>query len=228
MILDSNLRSLLPEETHAIEDRVTGQVIEDARRRLKKLDGAIVAERWPVADSEGELWTFRVSVCPQYPALGEGPFIFYCLQPDCCDWLALRGMDFAADAELSRLIPAMHFMQEHYGRQPTLGQVAKTVHLSPFHFHRRFTELLGITPKHYLLEWQICRAKHLLAGGTDDLVDIARICGFAHQSHFTSRFKQATGMTPTRWRKFATQMGKGKGSDGDGEGTDPAADGVAL
>jgi AraC family transcriptional regulator len=33
-------------------------------------------------------------------------------------------------------------------------------------------------------------------------VDIASSCGFAHQSHFTSRFKQATGLTPTRWRKL--------------------------
>ena len=30
--------------------------------------------------------------------------------------------------------------------------------------------------------------------------------GPPHQSHFTSRFKQATGLTPTRWRRFALDM----------------------
>jgi AraC family transcriptional regulator len=38
------------------------------------------------------------------------------------------------------------------------------------------------------------------------LAEIAAECGFAHQSHFTSRFKQATGLTPTRWRRFATEL----------------------
>jgi AraC-like DNA-binding protein len=201
IILDAKLRPILNEE-HDIEPSVYSQILDDAKRRLNDAEEQTLAQRWQVPDSEGEFWTFYVSVFPHYPALSGGPVLFYCLQPDCCDWLGLRGTDFAADAELSRLIPAMHYMQEHFGRRPTLGQVAKTVHLSPFHFHRRFTELLAITPKHFLLEWQICRAKTLLAGGSEDLVDIARICGFAHQSHFTSRFKQATGLTPTRWRKM--------------------------
>jgi AraC family transcriptional regulator len=77
------------------------------------------------------------------------------------------------------------------------------VHLSPFHFHRRFAELLGLTPKHFLLECQIYEAKMQLLSKKKDLAQIATDCGFAHQSHFTSRFKQATGLTPTRWRRAA-------------------------
>jgi AraC family transcriptional regulator len=104
---------------------------------------------------------------------------------------------------MARLIPAMQFMQQEFQRGPTLNEIARTVHLSPFHFHRRFTELLGITPKHFLLECQISLAKQQLVSGSKDLVEIASACGFAHQSHFTSRFKQATGLTPTRWRRLA-------------------------
>jgi AraC family transcriptional regulator len=40
------------------------------------------------------------------------------------------------------------------------------------------------------------------------LSEIAKECGFAHQSHFTSRFKQATGLTPTRWRRLAADLEK--------------------
>jgi AraC family transcriptional regulator of adaptative response/methylated-DNA-[protein]-cysteine methyltransferase len=99
----------------------------------------------------------------------------------------------------------MLFMAENYRRGPTLGEIAKHVHLSPFHFHRRFTELLGITPKHFQLECQIFHAKRLLFGCDTELAEISKICGFAHQSHFTSRFKQYAGLTPTRWRKMATK-----------------------
>ena len=96
-------------------------------------------------------------------------------------------------------------MQAEFHRGPTLQEISRSVYLSPFHFHRRYTELLGITPKHFLLECQIFHAKKMLVARDKDLVDIATVCGFAHQSHFTSRFKQATGLTPTRWRKFATR-----------------------
>ena len=46
-------------------------------------------------------------------------------------------------------------------------------------------------------------AKRMLSGAENTLADIARVCGFAHQSHFTSRFKQGSGLTPTRWRRNA-------------------------
>jgi AraC family transcriptional regulator len=45
----------------------------------------------------------------------------------------------------------------------------------------------------------------MLLAREKDLIDIAADCGFAHQSHFTSRFKQATGLTPTKWRRQATK-----------------------
>ena len=140
-----------------------------------------------------------------YPALGDGPFVFFCLQPDSDEWGALRPTDFQADVEVARLIPALRFMEHEFHRGPTLGEIAKTVHLSPFHFHRRFTELLGITPKHFLLDCQIEEAKRQLLARQKDLAEIAASCGFAHQSRFTSRFKQATGLTPTSWRRFAAE-----------------------
>ena len=66
-------------------------------------------------------------------------------------------VDFQADSELARLIPALKFMEDEFRRGPSLVEIAHTSHLSPFHFHRRFTELLGLTPKHFMLE---CRSKN--------------------------------------------------------------------
>ncbi|HMB94533.1 MAG TPA: AraC family transcriptional regulator, partial [Tepidisphaeraceae bacterium] len=177
-----------------------------ARKRFEHVNGhEILADRLSLPDSHGDLWNFRVVMHRHYSALSDGPVIFFCLQPSCGDWSAVRPIDFQADNEVARLIPAMKFMREHFQRGPTLVEIAKTVHLSPFHFHRRFTELLGITPKHFLLDCQIEQAKRDLLERQKDLVKIATECGFAHQSHFTSRFKQATGLTPTRWRRMATE-----------------------
>ena len=144
----------------------------------------------------------------RYPALGDGTIVFFCLQPSCPEWGTVRPTDFQADPEVSRLVPALKFMQQEFHRSPTLVEISKTVHLSPFHFHRRFTELLGLTPKHFLLECQVHEAKSQLLAGEKELSQIAADCGFAHQSHFTSRFKQATGLTPTRWRRMALERNK--------------------
>ena len=126
------------------------------------------------------------------------------MQPTCSEWGLVRPQDVQADAEMARLIPSLKFMRTEFHTGPTLTEIARTVHLSPFHFHRRFAELLGLTPKHYLLECQITQAKQELLARKKELAQVAIDCGFAHQSHFTSRFKQATGLTPTRWRRLAS------------------------
>jgi AraC-like DNA-binding protein len=205
LILDARLHSLLGDK-HDLDDRVASQLLADAKHRFENIESDLQGQRLSVADSTGDLWNFHVMPFESYPALSRGAVIFYCLEPRFCDWKTIRAADVAADSLMARLVPAMHYMQEEFQRGPTLNPIAKTVHLSPFHFHRRFADLMGITPKHFLLECQIFLAKQLLVDGKKDLVDIAKLCGFAHQSHFTSRFKQAAGLTPTRWRKMARRL----------------------
>jgi AraC-like DNA-binding protein len=190
-----------------LDDRLRQQMFDHARHQFQNAKDS-TNDRVALPDSNGDLWIFRVIIHRSFPALGNGPFAFFFLQPECDEWSALRSSDFLADAELSRLIPALRFMETEFNKGPTLNQIAKIVHLSPFHFHRRFTELLGITPKHFLLSCQIDQAKRMLVAGDRELADIAKECGFAHQSHFTSRFKQATGLTPTRWRRLAREKGR--------------------
>jgi AraC-like DNA-binding protein len=195
----------------ALDDQLRQNIDNAVRQRLAHVNGEPhVSDRVSLADSRGDLWNFRIAVYVSYPALSEGTVVFLCLQPECEDWGRLRQGDFQAAGELSRLIPALKYMHENFARGPTLHEISRAVHLSPFHFHRRFTELLGITPKHFLLDCQIELAKQLLVEGRKDLAEVASACGFAHQSHFTSRFKQATGLTPTRWRRMAITMQSAK------------------
>ena len=194
------------DDFETLDGRLRDGMAEHARARLNRLNGELMTpDRVQLADSRGDLWTFRSVTYTRYPAVGDGPFVVFCMQPSCAEWATVRPSDVQADAEMARLIPALKFMRQEFHRGPTLGEIAKQVHLSPFHFHRRFAELLGLTPKHYLLECQITEAKVQLLARKKELAQIATDCGFAHQSHFTSRFKQATGLTPTRWRRLASE-----------------------
>jgi AraC-like DNA-binding protein len=211
-VVDHKLNEVTTEDSFkGLDNRLREQLMDHAKTRLNgSIEAEVHTDRLQVPDSRGDLWTFGVVTYKSYPALGDGAFVIFSLTPDCCEWSAIRSSDFQADAELSRLIPALKFMQAEFHRSPTLGDIAKTVHLSPFHFHRRFAQLLGITPKHFLLECQIHEAKTQLLARKKSLAQIATDCGFAHQSHFTSRFKQATGLTPTRWRRLASEGQKGE------------------
>jgi AraC-like DNA-binding protein len=78
--------------------------------------------------------------------------------------------------------------------------LARKAGLSPFHFHRRFRESFGITPKRAVVARQIDEAKRLIAEGMP-LAEVATQCGFAHQSHLTARFHAIVGQSPMRWRR---------------------------
>ncbi len=187
-------------------DAALSGTTNDVNGLLTITDRATLGERVGIADSIGDLWMFRLVDRPEFSACGPGPHVVFCLQPECEDWGSLASDDLTANPEMVRFIPAVKFLEDHFSRGPSLGEVAASVGLSPFHFHRTFTEVMGITPKHLLLDCQIERAKHELLKREQSLIDIAKTCGFAHQSHFTSRFKQATGLTPTRWRKMAAAV----------------------
>jgi AraC-like DNA-binding protein len=211
-IFDGSRRAIYGQAAlEALDDQLRQNIDNAVRQRLAHVNGQThTSDRVSLADSRGDLWNFRIAMHMSYPALSDGTVVFLCLQPECEDWGRLRQGDFQAAGELSRLIPALKYMHENFAKGPTLHEISRAVHLSPFHFHRRFTELLGITPKHFLLDCQIEWAKQMLVEGRKDLSDVAAACGFAHQSHFTSRFKQATGLTPTRWRRMAIMLQSGK------------------
>jgi AraC family transcriptional regulator len=104
--------------------------------------------------------------------------------------------------EATRLLPAARYIKENYSRNPSLGEIAAAVHLSPFHFHRIFRRVFGVTPHQVVTECQIEQAKKLIAQRLTPMAEIASACGFAHQSHFCSRFRQVVGMSPMKWLRM--------------------------
>lgn len=209
-IYDKNAKPLFPKKDTGLDDRIVQQLTQHTKEALEYCKrGQQYADRLLLPDTHGELWIFHCVVYREFPALGTGPVVFFCLQPESFEWVSIRPNDVIADGEIVRLLPTLKFMQQEFHRNPTLDEISKKAHLSPFHFHRRFTDLIGQTPKHFLLGCQIHEAKRLLASRRRELSQIATDCGFAHQSHFTSRFKQATGLTPTRWRRLAADIVQG-------------------
>ncbi|HEV2295711.1 MAG TPA: AraC family transcriptional regulator [Tepidisphaeraceae bacterium] len=102
-------------------------------------------------------------------------------------------------------------MTREFRRNPRLSEIARVAHFSEYHFHRLFRRRFGKTPKQLLVELQIEEAKRLMLAGNRP-ADAARLAGFSHQSHLTSRFKCVTGATPKQWLLSARKHGGSNGS----------------
>jgi AraC family transcriptional regulator len=79
--------------------------------------------------------------------------------------------------------------------------LAELVSFSKSHFSRAFKRSLGLPPMAYVMLRRIERAKVLMTSTTQQLSEIALICGFADQSHLNRSFRRLIGVSPGRWRR---------------------------
>ncbi|WP_025033441.1 helix-turn-helix domain-containing protein [Bradyrhizobium sp. DOA9] len=82
-----------------------------------------------------------------------------------------------------------------------LEQSAKQAGLSPFHFLRLFSAVLGVTPHQYLVRSRLRHAARLLTDDDIAVTDIAYDVGFGDLSNFVRTFHRAAGMSPTKFRQ---------------------------
>ncbi len=85
----------------------------------------------------------------------------------------------------------------------SLSELAAECGLSVTRFARSFRRSTGFTATAWLQERRMARAQDLLRATRMPLVEIASVCGFADQSHFTRAFTQQFGCPPARWRASA-------------------------
>ena len=85
---------------------------------------------------------------------------------------------------------------------PSLTDIAREAGVHPVHLSREFRRYFDCTVGDYMRKLRVDHASHLLANTRTALADIANICGFADQSHFSSTFKKAVGVTPARFREM--------------------------
>ena len=79
-------------------------------------------------------------------------------------------------------------------------KLASSIGYSYDHFRHLFTETYGCSPKQYLLNARVDRAKHLLRNTDEKIKSIALDCGFRQSSQFVAFFGKNVGMTPARYR----------------------------
>ena len=112
----------------------------------------------------------------------------------------LRAATFTGGLSAIKLRQVKDFINENYGRDLKLAEMAQVAEMSSFHFAREFKRTTGTSPHQYLIKFRVERAKALLAKNDLPLIEVGLQSGFSHQSHFTRLFRRFTGTTPHSYR----------------------------
>jgi AraC family transcriptional regulator len=100
-----------------------------------------------------------------------------------------------------RLSRVLDYVAANIGDDITLVDLAGVAGHSTFHFARKFTLAMGISPHRYISRIRLENAMVELAAGKLPLAEIAFNAQFSSQASFTRAFHRATGMTPLEYRR---------------------------
>ena len=93
------------------------------------------------------------------------------------------------------------FVEANLERPIRLEDLAGRAGLSLYHFARAFRMSAGVTPRAFVEQRRIERAKQLIVSSDQSLADIAIASGFGTQSRLTTTLRQRTGFTPAEYRR---------------------------
>jgi len=96
---------------------------------------------------------------------------------------------------------AKALLSARFKEQLSLGEIAATLHSSPFHLSRTFKRETGLTVHRYRTRLRLREALHRLWSSNADLTTLALELGFDTHSHLTAAFRREFGVPPRAVRE---------------------------
>lgn len=110
--------------------------------------------------------------------------------------------DSRARAYAARFGKVLDFIERHLAEPLTTERLSRVASFSRFHFHRQFTEYVGIGVARYVLLLRLRRASYRLAfERRAKVIDIALEAGFENPESFSRAFRNAFGQSPSGFRR---------------------------
>jgi AraC-like DNA-binding protein len=106
-----------------------------------------------------------------------------------------------SDELYGRIINAKIFIDEHYQEPIGLADICQKAFLSPFYFHRLFTQVYKYTPHQYLTRRRLLIAEHML-NENRSVKEVCHEVGFESLSSFSVLFKKEIGYAPQYYRNL--------------------------
>ncbi|HEY3591042.1 MAG TPA: AraC family transcriptional regulator [Buttiauxella sp.] len=120
--------------------------------------------------------------------------IQYCLSRD---WCYFSSMFFSILNEGGGIIG---FMKEFAYNPWPVERYAAMLGISLRKFNLLFKTRFGLSPKNWLIETRLMRARYLLNFSSMPVADVAEHCGFSNHAYFSGSFRKRFACSPSQWR----------------------------
>lgn len=106
-----------------------------------------------------------------------------------------------ASSNTSISFQAMRYMDLHYHDDIQISDIADSIGIHPNYLSLMFKNEMNISPKKYLSNLKINKAKELLSESDDPINLISSSVGFSDALSFSKFFKKEIGVSPSQYRK---------------------------
>ena len=103
------------------------------------------------------------------------------------------------NSDYDRIAAAIRFLERNFLNQPTLGEIASELGLSPFHFQRIFQRWAGVSPKRFLQFLTVEYAKKLLDQSMS-VLDTTYEVGLSSPARLHDHFVSLEAVTPGEYK----------------------------
>ena len=101
-----------------------------------------------------------------------------------------------------RVHNAITYVTQNLANPLTVAEVADTVHLSEFHFHRVFKSITNEPFNQYVRRKRLERAFHVISHPLPPSIsEVAACCGFSSSANFAKAFKSYFGFSASQHLK---------------------------
>ncbi len=101
---------------------------------------------------------------------------------------------------------AICYMEEHIYEEISYAEVAKSVHMSSYNFHRTFSFIVGMTANEYIRKRRLTLAARELQTTGLSVMDAAYKYGYESPESFSKAFTRFHGATPKQAKRKGTKL----------------------
>lgn len=108
-------------------------------------------------------------------------------------------------SEYPFITQALDYISKHYTTNLNMAMVANQVSVNYTWFSEKFKEHTGVNFNEYLKRLRLDEAKRLLEKGCYKVYEVSQRSGFGDVKYFMKTFRESTGMTPSEYRRLASE-----------------------
>jgi len=102
---------------------------------------------------------------------------------------------------IRRINKSIEYISSNIDQAPSLEDVAKSSHFSPFHFHRIFHGIVGETVNDFITRKRMeASANRIVCKRDLNITEISELGGFSSSANFSKAFKLYFGISPSQLR----------------------------